>query len=264
MTCVGLQWGYASNPLRFLELLDLLGWGAGYFPEFDIEDLTRERFMDLYLKFCWNYRDVMVLYFTMRALHTPLGKEVFDNLRSALFLLHLMVHAMSNAMVQRPDFTDEEVRAFLFDSEMHLSYSEDAFLYLQYTIWVDFMYDIFMAGAEDKMRETLNSLDHNDLANMKGAYGCLKELESRLFVFVDPLFHLSRPVNFETSILPRARTEMERQMAALESRMMIPGDGRANQATTEIGFPRMVAPWVNAETLVARPKRVPPEIGDHV
>lgn len=265
MTCAGLQWGYSSNPYRFLELMDLIAVGAGYFPDFEVEDLTRERFMDLYLKLCWNYRDVMVLYFTMRrSQKSPPGKIVFDNLRKALFLLHLMIHAMSNAMVGRIDFTSDEVRAFLFDSDMHLNYSEDAFLYLQYTIWVDFMYDIFMDQAEEKMQQTLNALDTMDVANMMGAGARLDELESQLFIFVNPLFHLTRPINFESSTLPKARTEMERQMAALERRMTIVGDGQMNGATTEIGFPRMVAPWVDAQVLVARPKRVPVELGDHV
>lgn len=264
MTCAGLQWGYSSNPYRFLELMDLIAVGAGYFPDFEVEDLTRERFMDLYLKFCWNYRDIMVLYFSMRALKSPMGKIIFDNLRKVLFMLHLMIHAMSNAMVGRVDFTSDEVRAFLFDSEMHLNYSEDAFLYLQYTIWVDFMYDIFMDQAEEKMRQTLNSIDTMDMAHMAAAGARLNELESQLFVFVNPLFHLSRPVNFESSTLPHARTEMERQMAALERRMSIVGDGQMNGATTEIGFPRQVAPWVDAQVLVARPKRVPADIGDHV
>ncbi len=244
--------------------MDLLATGASYFPDFQVEDIIRERFMDLYLKLCWNYRDVMVLYFTMRALKSPMGKIIFDNLRKVLFLLHLLIHAMSNAMVDRVDFNSEEVRAFLFDSEMHLSYSEDAFLYLQYTIWVDFMYDIFTEQAEERMRQTLNSLDAMDMAHMAGAAARLNELESQFFIFVNPLFHLSRPVNFESSTLPQARIAMERQMAALERRMTIVGDGQANGATTDIGFPRQVAPWVDAQVLVARPKRVPADIGDHV
>lgn len=264
MTVHGLQTGFSSHEVRFIEMLELLSTAIGYFPRFDNTDLPRERFMMLYLKLVWNYRDLMVLYFVMRALHWEHDRCIFNNVRFAMYLLYYMVHGMSNAMVERGDFTEHEQRAMLFDSSMHVEQDEMSYLYTQYTVWLDFMYDIFRDGTRAKMMETMTGLNNTDKSNMANARGRLEDLQSLLWAYPHPVFHLSPPVNFERAVLPRVRAECEAQMQALEGRLMIEGDGQVSSQITDVGFPRMLAPWNDAKVLVARPKRVPPGLGERV
>jgi hypothetical protein len=147
---------------------------------------------------------------------------------------------------------------------MHVEQDEMSFLYTQYTVWLDFMYDIFRDSTRRKMEETINGLNSEDKSNMANARQRLEELQSLLWAFPTPVFHLSTPVNFERAVLPRVRTECEAQMRALEGRMMIEGDGQVSSQITEVGFPRMLAPWNDVNHVVARPTRVPPGLGERV
>ncbi len=261
MTSMGLQTGYASNPVRFTELLELIGVALGHFPDF--EDLTKERFLELYLKLGWNYRDLMVLYFAMRTIRYD-RQVVFDNVRKALYLLHFFIKAMTMEMIEDDEnFNDEERRALMFDNCMSTDGDEPSYLYTQYIVWSDFMHDMFQASTYERAYVTCCAIDRDDELAMERGGARLAEYEDILFVHPHPLFHLSRPVNVQTAIVPRAQEQMRREMAALEGRLRIAGDGAINSTTT-IGFPRMVAPWVDVTTLIARPARVPEYIGEAV
>lgn len=259
MTVSGLQTGYASHPSRFTETLELIRMAVDFYPAFDTTDLHHGRFVDLYLKLVWNFRDLLVLYFTMRCLRLETEPVIFDNVRLACALLYTLVNGMSDAMENRDDFTTDEYELLSFDSgEMALD--EMGYLYMQYTLWVDFMFDMFQERTMEHMQATIASMDVAELETMRNAKTHLELSSSFLWAFPMPVFHVSRPVNYEISVIPSAHLLATREMRELEARMTSTTTG----ATTTIGFPRQVAPWVPAENLVARPRRAPEAIGERV
>lgn len=260
MTVSGLQTGYSSHPARFSGTLSLMRDAVGLFPAFDETDLVRERFWDLYLKLLWNYRDLMVLYFTMRCLRVETEPAIFDNVRMACAILYYLVSAMSEAMENRNDFTAEEVDSMRFDVSDAMTLDEMGYMYMQYTVWVDFMFELFRDGTMEKMQETMATLCEEELLSMRTAKDNLALTASYIWVYPIPIFHVSRPVNYESSVIPSAQLIVTREMRELESRMTSTTPG----ATTEIGFPRQVAPWVAVHNLVARPRRAPQAIGERV
>ena len=259
MTSSGLQTGYSSHPSRFRETLELIRSAAGLYPAFDTTDMSRESFLNMYLKLIWNYRDLMVLYFTMRCLRMESEPLVFNNIRYACALLFFILESMSVSMEERGDFSSEEHSHLLFDPG-NMILDEMGYMYLQYTMWVDFMFEIFRDGTVPQMQLTIARLHDEDIESMRTSKHNLEVSQSYLFIHPIPIFHISRPVNYETSVVQTAHIYATREMRALEERMTssVPG------AVTSIGFPRHIAPWVDVQTLVARPSRAPDSIGERV
>jgi hypothetical protein len=264
VTSTGMQVGYASHQCRYTEVLGLMGVAIGHYPAFDVTDLYKARFMDLYLKLVWNYRDLMVLYFTMRSLRWENWPSAFNNIRMTLSMLFYLVEGMSRAMECREDFTEEEVLSVSFDMSGLMGVDETGYLYTQYTVWVDFMYEMFKGETQSFMLMTLQSLDRDDLDAMQNAKDRLQEYNLSLWGTPMPIFHVSRPVNYDVSVIPEVRRVIEREMKYLESRMTgVSSNG--TPGTTEIGFTREVSPWVKANRLLVRsPTRAPESIGERV
>lgn len=258
MTMSGLQVGYSSHPERFRSTLELIRFAIGLYPAFDMTDLSHIRFMDLYLKLVWNYRDLLVLYFTMRCLRVETEPIIFDNVRVACGMLYYLVFCMSESMEDRNDFSFEDREQLRFDPGEMLD--EMSYVYMQYTVWTDFMFEMYQSATMAKMEETLAGMCEEDKQSMRSAKPELEALSGLLWPRPLTIYHISRPVNYEVSVIPYARRVVTREMRDLEARMTT----TQPDAETTIGFPNAVAPWVDVRQLVARPVRAPQEMGERV